>query len=119
MRDPQGPITINPFLIAALAVIGWVFDRFLPLATPVPVNEAWINFVVQIAIMIVSAVITAALAPKPKPPKPASLGDFDAPTAEEGRPIPVIFGTVWCKGPNVLWYGDLNSVAIKSKGGKK
>lgn len=77
------------------------------------------NFVVQLAIIIISNIVSAALAPKPKPPKPAALGDFDAPTAEEGRPIPVVFGTVWCKGPNVLWYGDLKSTAIKSKGGKK
>lgn len=77
-----------------------------------------VNFLVQIAVMIVSAVISYALAPKPPKPKPASLQDFDAPTAEDGRPIPVVFGTVWLKGPNVLWFGDLQSEPIK-KGGKK
>jgi hypothetical protein len=69
--------------------------------------------------MVVSAIISNALAPKPPKPKPASLQDFDAPTAEEGRSIPVVFGTVWLKGPNVLWFGDLQSEPIKSKGGKK
>ena len=85
----------------------------------VPVNEAFINIVVQIGIMIVSALLSYALAPKPKPPKPASITDFDIPTAEEGREIPVVFGTVWITGPNVLWYGDLRSEPIKKKGGKK
>lgn len=68
---------------------------------------------------IVAAIVTVALQPKPDIPKPAVLDDFDVPTAEEGRPIPVVFGTVWIRGPNVLWYGDLRSVAIRKKGGKK
>jgi hypothetical protein len=70
-------------------------------------------------ILVVSAVVTQALMPKPEQPKPAELADFDAPTAEEGRPIPVVFGTVRVTGPNVLWYGDLYTKAIKKKGGKK
>lgn len=60
-----------------------------------------------------------ALAPKPPQAKPATLADFDVPVAEEGRPVPVIFGTVTVTGPNVLWYGDLGSKAITKKGGKK
>lgn len=71
------------------------------------------------AILVVSAFITAAMIPKPEQPKPAELSDFDAPTAEEGRPIPVVFGTVRVTGPNVLWYGDLYTQAITQKGGKK
>jgi len=33
--------------------------------------------------------------------------------AEEGRPIPVVFGTVTITGANVLWYGNLRSTKIK------
>jgi hypothetical protein len=73
----------------------------------------------QIFILIVSAILSYALAPKPPQPKPASIEDFDVPVAEEGRPIPVVFGTVTLTGANVLWYGDLRSTPIKSKGGKK
>ena len=50
---------------------------------------------------------------------PAGLGDIQAPTAEEGREIPVLFGTRDVKGPNVVWYGDFAAVAVKKKGGKK
>ena len=32
--------------------------------------------------------------------------------------MPVVFGTVWLRSPNVLWYGDLRAEPIK-KGGKK
>lgn len=66
--------------------------------------------------MVIAAVISIALAPKPPKPKAATLDDFDLPTAEEGRPVPVVFGTLRVAGPNVLWYGDLRSKAIKKSG---
>ncbi len=69
--------------------------------------------------IVVTALVSAALAPKPPEPKPASLSDVDAPTAEEGRPIPVVFGAVLIRGANVVWYGDLEAEPIKKKGGKK
>jgi len=72
-----------------------------------------------IFVLVVAAFVSIALAPKPAQPKPASLEDFDVPVAEEGRPVPVVFGTVTITGPNVLWYGDLKSTPIQSKGGKK
>lgn len=75
---------------------------------------------VQVGIMIAASFLIAVLTPKPKiePPKASTLDDFDAPTAEDGKPIPWVFGTVWLRGPNVLWYGDLRTVAIKKKSGK-
>lgn len=72
-----------------------------------------------LAILIVASLIASALAPKPPVPKPATIADFDVPTAEQGRPIPVVFGTVLVTGANVVWYGDLEAKAIKKKGGKK
>ena len=47
--------------------------------------------------------------------KPSGLGDFDFPTAEQDRFVPVIWGQVRLSGPNVLWYGDLNQRAITQK----
>lgn len=86
---------------------------------PIKVQKAVFNLWVQVAIMIVSAIISYATAPKPPSPKPAALQDFDVPTAEEGLPIPVIFGTVWIRSASVLWYGDLRSQPIRTKSGKK
>ena len=77
------------------------------------------NFVFQLVLLVVSYFVSAALAPKPPKPKPAALEDFDIPVAEQGRPVPVVFGTVQITGPNVLWYGDLRTTAITEKGGKK
>lgn len=77
------------------------------------------QFLAYIAVLLVSAIVAIALAPKPPKPKPASLADFDVPTAEQGRPIPMVFGTMLVTGPNVIWYGDLSTKAIKQSGGKK
>lgn len=76
------------------------------------------NILINIGILIVSALISYALAPKPPSPKPARLKDFDIPTADEGRPIPVVFGTVRVTGSNVIWYGNLRADPIKSSAGK-
>jgi len=74
---------------------------------------------VQLVLFIVSAVLSYLLAPKPPQPKPASLSDFNIPTADEGRPIPVVFGTVTVTGANVVWYGALRTTPIRKSGGKK
>ena len=73
-----------------------------------------------LAVLFVGSLVVGLLmAPKPQNQKPAGLGEIQAPTAEEGLEIPVLFGTRDLNGPNVVWYGDLRTVAIKSKGGKK
>lgn len=77
------------------------------------------NFAIQLVLLVVSYFVSAALAPKPPQPKSAALEEFDIPVAEEGRAIPVVFGEVLLSDPNVMWYGDLRTTAIKKKGGKK
>lgn len=71
-----------------------------------------------VGIYITNSIINY-LMPDPPVPKPASISDFTAPTAEEGRPVPVVFGTVKVEGSNVLWYGGLFIEPIRKKGGKK
>lgn len=73
-------------------------------------------FIAGLAVALIGA---AFLAPKPQSVKPSGLGDFDIPTAEDGREIPVLFGTRILRGANVVWYGDFKAVAVKKKGGKK
>lgn len=72
-----------------------------------------------IIIFIVALVAAYAMMPNPQSQPPAGLGDIKAPTAEEGREIPVLFGTRDVDGPNVVWYGDLLVQPIRKKGGKK
>lgn len=61
--------------------------------------------------------VGALLAPHPRGPQPSALGDFSVPTAQEGRAIPVVFGTCMIKGGNTVWWGDLKSRPIKQGGG--
>lgn len=72
-----------------------------------------------IVVFIVALVAAYAMMPKPQSQPPAGLGDIKAPTAEEGREIPVLFGTRDIEGPNVVWYGHLKVDPIRKKGGKK
>lgn len=74
---------------------------------------------IYLVVLIIAEILTVALSPKPPQPKPATLADFDVPTADPSRAIPVVFGTITITGPNVVWYGDLSSQAIHGGGGKK
>lgn len=70
-------------------------------------------------IVVFVVALLVAYATMPKPENNAKVGTVEAPTAEEGRDIPVLFGTREIKSANVVWYGDVRTVAIKKKGGKK
>jgi hypothetical protein len=64
---------------------------------------AWfLPLLIGIALQVVGYL----LMPKPKSPKPPAAQDLEDPTAEAGRPIPVVFGTITVKGINVLWFGN-------------
>lgn len=63
--------------------------------------------------------ISYALRPKPEIPDPATMSDFDVPTASEGDIIPVVFGEEMIDSSNVIYYGDLATSEIESEGGKK
>jgi len=66
---------------------------------------------------LVTFLITELLRPKPnlENAKPAGLGDFNVPTATEGRVVPIIWGKIKLQGPNIVWYGDLTNTAITVK----
>jgi len=82
---------------------------------------AEVGLVAVIVIGLILSAVTVALSellrPKPKfeNARPAGIGEFKFPTAIEGRPVPIVFGTVKYKGPNVVWYGDLRQTAIRTK----
>lgn len=79
------------------------------------------SFIARLVLALALSAISYALNPRQKnePPRAAALDDFSLPTAEEGRAIPVVFGTVLMTGPNVVWAGDLKVNPIREKGGKK
>jgi len=73
----------------------------------------WMALLIQIVIFVA----VELLRPKEKleNAKPSGLGDFTFPTATEGRVVPLLWGTVRVDGPNVVWYDDLDQVAIIEK----
>ncbi len=79
----------------------------------------FINLLIGLALNIIAYLIM----PKPKPPKPPAVTDMSGPTAEAGRPVPVVFGTVLVKSPNIIWWAERTNeqrkVKDKPEGGKK
>lgn len=59
-----------------------------------------------ILISIAINIVVALVMPRPKQDLPSNAREFQEPTADAGRPIPVVFGTVTVKSSNVLWYGE-------------
>jgi hypothetical protein len=73
----------------------------------------------NVALFVASLVISYLTRPKVKydSPKPGTI-EAKA-TATAGGEIPVLFGSREITGPNIVWWGDTKTVAIKKKGGKK
>lgn len=67
----------------------------------------WINIIVAIVISIIGELIRPKA--KSNSGRPAGLGDFQFPTAEAGRVIPWLAGTVKVLGPNTTASGLLRS----------
>lgn len=68
-------------------------------------------------LFVVSTAIQIAFQKTPQDVSKASDGEFQVPTAEEGRVIPVAFGTCYFKAPNVVWWGNLAADPMKTKTG--
>lgn len=63
------------------------------------------SFLIMFLVAVAVSYVAYLLAPKPKTPK-QEAADLQEPTVSAGRPIPVVFGTMTVKSPNVLWYGE-------------
>ncbi|NMY40568.1 hypothetical protein HBN76_04550 [Pseudomonas sp. WS 5013] len=73
----------------------------------------------QIVWLVACLIISIALQPKPKSPKPTAFEDIDFPLCDEGEDKTAVFGQVWQKGWMVLTVGNYRTKKIKSEGGKK
>lgn len=68
---------------------------------------------ILLAITVALQIVSYLLMPKPKAPKPESVKDLESPTAEAGREVPVVFGTITVKSPNCLWSGEKSKRTYK------
>ena len=74
-----------------------------------------LSLFIQVAIGLAIGVVGYLLTPQPKRAKPPEARDLEAPTADAGRPIPVVFGTLDVRGPNILWYGELDTYQYETE----
>lgn len=70
----------------------------------------------QLAIAVVGMAVSYLLTPRLSGPKatsrPQEMGD---PTAEAGKPVPVVFGEMLIDSPNILWFGEKATRSRKVK----
>ncbi len=71
---------------------------------------------IQLLLGVVLNIAAYLLMPKPKNDQPASTRDLDDPTADAGRPVPVVFGSMRVQSLNVLWYGEKATVQRRMSG---
>lgn len=85
-------------IACCLLVLAWVLDRAKPAhewdgAPPqVAITPLVAKVLIQLAVFVITNLISRALATKPKPPEP---GKADIPDIKEGKAPVEIFGAVW------------------------
>jgi len=72
------------------------------------------SILVGVIVSLAISLAVALLTPKPKVNTPAAQ-QMEDPTADAGRPIPVVFGTVTVKSPNILGFWDKSVRQYKVK----
>lgn len=73
---------------------------------------AWL---IPVLISLALSTVSLVLRPKPKGPKPDGVRDLEAPTAEAGRPIGKVFGSLRISGVNVLDSRNKSTYTYKIK----
>lgn len=72
---------------------------------------AWL---IQVFIAIVVSAIGYALSPKPKAQGPKAQ-TLESPTIDAGRNMPVVFGRVRVKSPNLMYMGGRFTEEVKRR----
>ncbi len=104
------------FALLAL-VLGIDLIKGAPAALdPQAPKQAIYQWVVQLIIVIISALISYAMQPKPKEPERVKAS---TPSVEDGKGIDIICGTVWIEDEIVLGFKEMGTQKIKAPGGKK
>lgn len=111
MIDRLRNLAIALALIALLAYEQWVGP-----VLQVEGFEGQMAFWQYLAVLVISFFISAALAPKTKPPKPQK---GTLPDVKDGKRAVRVFGTVWIEDPIQLAMKQTGEDAIRKKGGKK
>ena len=113
---------ITYWIAIGLILLAAVLDFALPqlprrLRPQMAIAPLLAKILVQLAVFVVTSLISRALAPKPKPPEP---GKAETPDIKEGRAPVEIFGAVWRKESFLAGWKQVDPPEpIKLKQGKK
>lgn len=69
---------------------------------------AWLAIAALIGSLIVSLVFQPKIQTKTQKPQ-----EVKSPIVEEGKEFQVVFGTMMLRDPNIAWFGDIKTVAVK------
>lgn len=117
LPTPELIVRCSALAVAAVVAIG--FGRHEILATTqseAHVQRAYVQIIWMIVVLLVSALISYALRPKPKTPDAAK---FNAPIVEDGKTAARLYGACWFDDPIVLSVKQFTPIPIRAKGGKK
>ena len=120
---PTRDLVSRGFALVGAAMLVVACLTYVKLQAPPPVAEgevevvrAWVNFLIQLAVMLVAALISYAMRPKPKD---SPVAKASVPVTEDGKSIRRIYGEVWIDDSIVLGFKQTGTTPIKAKGGKK
>lgn len=104
-------------LVAVVALVVWaVISEMLRVAVPGEPRQAYWQIVWYIVVMVVAALISYAMAPKPQDATPSKAA---APQVKDGAGVIRVYGDVWVDDSIVIGWSLAGTEAIKSDGGKK
>ncbi len=78
----------------------------------------WPQIIYAFVMMLIGTALSMIMAKKSSPNN-ATVSSFEVPTAETGKTIKVVFGTILIKDSNVIDYFDPQTTEIKTDGGGK
>lgn len=110
---------VGGFIVALLACVGdvvWMVAAATAPARGAPAH-AVADWIVYLIILIISALISYAMRPKPENAKPQQI---ESPSTQDGTPVKDVFGTVWIDHDEsfLLAWKIVGRDPIRSKGGK-
>jgi hypothetical protein len=70
---------------------------------------------VYIVVMVIATALSILLRPKPLVPNLLPGATEEAPIADYGAVLPVLFGRAFIKQPNCVWWGAVRVVPIREK----
>ncbi|MGO1072330.1 hypothetical protein [Lysobacter sp. CA199] len=115
--DTRGGRIANLVVAAAFALL-FVLLCLDKMVHPAPPDEPQKAIVwwVQLIIMVVAALVSYAMAPKPKPPE---AQQFKAPVTQDGTFLRRHYGTCWMDDSFIAACKQMGTDKIRKKGGKK